>query len=198
MINVFVVMGKSGAGKDTLFRALISDKSLNLNPVILYTDRPMRPGEVEGIDYYFLSPMEFSSKLLNCEFDEYREYSTAQGMWHYGTSLNSLEDGKNYILVNSPNAVQTLMLKTSNNFKFHLIYVDVCGYLRLMRSATRVAGKAVLDDSIVSEICRRYLEDDKDFGNVEKRFDVVKVDNNADINRAINEATKFIRGIIND
>ena len=53
MGKIFLLMGKSTSGKDTIYKSLISDKNLNLKKVVLYTTRPMRDGECDGVQYFF-------------------------------------------------------------------------------------------------------------------------------------------------
>ena len=53
MAKIFFVLGKSCSGKDTIFKKLKEDRELNLNTVTGYTTRPMREGEINGVEYFF-------------------------------------------------------------------------------------------------------------------------------------------------
>lgn len=55
--NLFVISGKSGVGKSTLIKELC--RLYNMEKVIPYTSRDRRPGEVEDLDYHFVSADEF-------------------------------------------------------------------------------------------------------------------------------------------
>ena len=55
MGKIFYIMGKSATGKDHLYEALIGREELNLHPVVLYTTRPIRKGERDGREYYFVN-----------------------------------------------------------------------------------------------------------------------------------------------
>ena len=46
-------MGKSAAGKDRIYSLLAGNKELNLKKLVLYTTRPIRAGEQDGVQYYF-------------------------------------------------------------------------------------------------------------------------------------------------
>ena len=61
MSKLFCIMGKSASGKDTIFKRLVQDEALNLKTVVSYTTRPMREGEQEGVEYYFVSPKTLNS-----------------------------------------------------------------------------------------------------------------------------------------
>jgi guanylate kinase len=76
---LFVISGPSGVGKGTIKDALLL-KLQDIKLSISATTRSMREGEVEGRDYFYLSPEEFSDKLENDEFLEYAPvYSNMYG-----------------------------------------------------------------------------------------------------------------------
>ena len=53
MGKIILIMGKSSSGKDHIYKGLLKNSSLNLKKVVLYTTRPMRQGEQDGVQYYF-------------------------------------------------------------------------------------------------------------------------------------------------
>ena len=86
MPEIAFLMGKSSSGKDNIFKALVGDKELNLKTVIMYTTRPMRAGEADGVEYYFVDDktaceLENSDKII-----EMRKYQTVYGEWKYFTA----------------------------------------------------------------------------------------------------------------
>lgn len=84
--TIYIVSAPSGAGKTSLVRALVG-QAPDLRVSISHTTRPKRPGEVDGIDYYFVSQGEFF-KLR----DEGAFIETAQVFGHYyGTSKMEIE-----------------------------------------------------------------------------------------------------------
>lgn len=83
--RLFVVAGPSGVGKDTLIRELIGRWPFYLS--ISATTRPMRPGEVDGGDYIFLSEDEFSRWVAEDRFLEWAEFSSRR----YGTPRQPVE-----------------------------------------------------------------------------------------------------------
>ena len=67
---LFVISGASGVGKGTINRILLSElEGIKLS--ISMTTRPMREGEVEGQDYFYVSAPEFAARVENNEFLEY-------------------------------------------------------------------------------------------------------------------------------
>ena len=95
--RLIVVSGPSGAGKSTLIRASLEEVPELAYSVSATTRRP-RPGEVDGIDYIFLSRQEFERWIQECRFLEWAEYSGNL----YGTPERMVEEfldeGKSVIL----------------------------------------------------------------------------------------------------
>ncbi|MEZ6058572.1 MAG: guanylate kinase [Planctomycetaceae bacterium] len=87
--QVVVLSGPSGSGKTTIVHRLLQESPVRLQMSISATTRPIRPGEVNGRDYYFLSPQEFETKRLNGEFLEFAEVHRS-GYW-YGTLTSELD-----------------------------------------------------------------------------------------------------------
>jgi guanylate kinase len=70
---VFVITGTSGEGKSTLARLLL-ERVPELELAVSATTRARRPGEVDGRDYWFISPEEFDRRLAAGEFLEHVEW----------------------------------------------------------------------------------------------------------------------------
>ena len=95
---LLVVSAPSGCGKDTIIAEVLKkfdDAFLSVS----MTTRPMRPGEVEGVNYYFVTQPEFEEKIDCGEMLEYARY----GSNYYGTPAGPvrklLEEGKTVILI---------------------------------------------------------------------------------------------------
>ena len=68
------------------------------------TTRPPREGEINGVDYHFLTPAEFLSELDNNRMLE----ATCFNDWAYGTPITSLDDKKINVLVLNPEGINIL------------------------------------------------------------------------------------------
>jgi len=86
-VPVIVVTGPSGAGKGTLIAELLR-RLPQLEHAVSATTREQRPGEVNGREYWFLSPEEFERRLQAGDFLEYRIYVSGK---RYGTLHSELE-----------------------------------------------------------------------------------------------------------
>ena len=71
--KLYVVSGPSGVGKNTILSRIVSTQP-NVQYSVSATSRPMRPGEVEGISYYFLDRPGFERLIEQDELLEYAEY----------------------------------------------------------------------------------------------------------------------------
>ena len=95
--NLVVISGPSGAGKGTICKALV-ERDKNLFVSVSATTRAPRKGEIDGVNYHFLTKEDFFDKVNKGEFLEHAEvYGN-----HYGTLKSNIEElleaGKNVIL----------------------------------------------------------------------------------------------------
>ncbi len=89
--RLVIISGPSGAGKSTVVRRLLEECPVPLYLSVSATTRAPRPGEVDGKDYYFLSPEEFQRRRQAGEFLECKEVF-GRGDW-YGTLRSEVERG---------------------------------------------------------------------------------------------------------
>lgn len=95
--DLIVISGPSGAGKDSVVSKILND---NISLSVSATTREKREGEVDGVDYFFLSKQEFLEKMKN---DDFIEYAIVHGDNYYGTLksevLKKLDNKEDVILV---------------------------------------------------------------------------------------------------
>ena len=76
MGKIFCIMGKSSTGKDTLYQRLLDREDLKLQQIVSYTTRPIRAGEIDGIEYHFCTQKEKGALLAEGKVVEIRSYHT--------------------------------------------------------------------------------------------------------------------------
>lgn len=168
MIDILILTGKSCSGKDSIARELI--KNHGYQRLVTYTDRPMREGEVDGVDYHFLSTHEFLEKINSDFFLEYRFYNTEFGIWHYGSSVDSFKVANSKTLaILTPEAFSKLK---KHNIPYTSVYIKVTDKTIKQRQIERN------DDEF--EATRRFNADKHDFKDVEKLVDYIINNNNID------------------
>lgn len=161
MAKIFVIMGKSATGKDSVYRRIVENKECKLKTVTCYTTRPIRQGEQNGREYYFVSEFEMNSLMKEEKIIECRKYHTVHGVWYYFTANDGqidLSDG-NYVIIGSIMVYQKLTQYYGNNIVVP-IYIEVDNEERLLRAIQR--EKLQMNPNY-SEVCRRYLADEEDF-----------------------------------
>ncbi len=162
MRKVFCLMGKSNAGKDTMFRRLLAREELGLKPVISYTTRPIRACEQNGREYFFvplsrIQAFERAGKLI-----ERRDYRTACGVWTYCTvDDGQIQSGGMYLVITTLTAYKKLRAYYGEDSVVPLyLYVD--DEERLRRAMRREKQQKRPD---YEEMCRRFLADNYDFSS---------------------------------
>lgn len=163
MGKVFCIMGKSGSGKDTIFKEIIKDNSLNLKKIVGYTTRPKRVEENDGVEYNFIDDDMINKFIQKNKVIELRKYDTVNGIWYYGT----MDDGQINLQTNSYIVISTL--GSYSSFKKYFgsnnvipLYIDVDDGIRLQRILNREMSE---DSPNYKEICRRFIADSEDFSN---------------------------------
>ncbi len=95
---LIVVSGPSGVGKGTVLKEFMNDPELNLSYSVSMTTRGMRPGEQEGVNYYYVSREEFEKTIAEGGLLEWTEFVGN----YYGTPLKEVErlreEGVNVLL----------------------------------------------------------------------------------------------------
>lgn len=192
MGNIFVVMGKSASGKDSIYRKLLEVKFLNLKECIIYTTRPLRDGEVQGREYHFINDDEFHKMQKSGKMIEYRTYNTVFGPWNYATMDDGQFDGES----------DCIMIGTLESFarirdyfgetRVHSVYIEVDDYTRLLRAVEREHSQ---DNPGYVEMCRRFIADSEDFSedNIKKNGIKKRFINNS-IDECVNEIAGYIGG----
>ena len=89
--RLVIISGPSGAGKSTVVRRLLQQCDVPLRLSVSATTRSPRPGEEEGVHYYFLSQEQFHRRRLAGEFLECKEVF-GRGDW-YGTLRSEVATG---------------------------------------------------------------------------------------------------------
>lgn len=160
MGKIYYMMGKSSSGKDTLFKE-VKEALPFLNTIVLYTTRPIREGEEDGVEYFFvpeetLDIYEKENKLI-----ELRSYNTVHGVWKYATVDDGQIDlaGSDYIVIGTLESYSK-MCKYFGQDKLVPIYIEVEDGERLLRALERERGQ---ECPRYAELCRRFLADTEDF-----------------------------------
>lgn len=161
MGRIYYLLGKSATGKDTLYKEILKRRP-KLRTVTMYTTRPIREGETDGVEYFFTDREELERQLASGKVIESRTYQTIAGPWTYYT----VDDGQFDVADDE----SCLMIGTLESYdkmcayfeagKMVPIYIEVPDGIRLLRAVKREENQKKPN---YREVCRRYLADEKDF-----------------------------------
>ena len=190
MGKIFYIMGKSASGKDTIYKKILEDMP-ELKTVVIYTTRPIRDGEKEGVEYYFTDERKLKEFQKAGKVIESRTYQTVYGPWIYCTG----DDGQfeldryDYLMIGT--------LESYGNIRRYFggetvvpVYVFVDDGIRLSRALEREKAQT---SPKYAEMCRRFLADEEDFKeeNLEKYGIDQKFENN-DLHKCIEQIEGMI------
>jgi guanylate kinase len=161
-IKVVALFGKCAAGKDTIQNWLVATDS-NIKKIVSCTTRKPRDYEIDGVDYHFLSTLEFTQKVLDGSMLEAVSFRDN----FYGAAIDELDENKINIAVFELNGIHALL--DDPRLDVMCIYIDTNDKIRLLRCLKREENPNCL------EICQRFIEEDKEFSNFD--FDHFVFDN---------------------
>ena len=191
MGRIFYLMGKSASGKDTIYKRLL-EACPELKTVVLYTTRPMREGETDGVEYYFTTPERLEAFETAGRIIELRTYQTVYGPWSYATVDDGRIDLENgdYLMIGTLESYE----KMRDYYGAEVVeplYVTVDDGLRLERALDRERQQR---EPKYAELCRRFLADEEDFSEENrKRCGILREYCNDNLEVCVQEILKSIR-----
>lgn len=194
MGRIFYIMGKSATGKDTVYKEILK-RFPNLKTIVMYTTRPIRENETDGVEYHFRTISEMESLKESGKMIELRVYQTIVGPWYYFTMDDGqfdLSGEKNCLMIGTLESYEK-MIQYFGKELIVPIYIEIPDGVRLMRAAER---EAMQKKPNFREVCRRYLADEDDFTEerlnylgIEKRFE------NLDLEKCLDQISEEVRSI---
>lgn len=160
MAKLYVIMGKSSTGKDTVYRRIV--EKTDVTTITMYTTRPMRAGEAQGREYFFIDEETLADLEKEDKIIELRAYNTVHGIWKYLT----VDDGQ----INPESEEKYLIIATLEAYEKYLayygkevvvpIYIEVDDRTRIHRALQREDAE---QNPKYKEMCRRFIADEEDF-----------------------------------
>ena len=183
--KLFVLSGPSGSGKTTIAKNIVSNIN-NIVFAISHTTRPMREGETNGRDYYFIDIETFTAMKRRGEFAESAEVFGN----YYGTTQaeikRAVDDGNDVLLEIDVNGANQIRNKYSDSILIFLLAPD------RDELEKRLIGRKTDSDE---EIRRRLNVGNKEITEVDK-YDYIIV--NKDLNETLNRIGDIIQEVRNN
>ena len=193
MGKIYCVMVKSSSGKDTVYKKL-KEQYKEFRLIVPYTTRPIREGEKDGVEYYFVDPEQFRAMKEDGKVIESRSYNTKCGIWTYFTADDGQIDlsAADYLLIGTLVSYQALR-EYFGEEAIVPVYLEVEDGLRLARALERERRQ---EKPKYAEMCRRFLADEEDFSEenliksgITERF------GNEDFTECLNKIQRYIEEI---
>lgn len=192
MARIFIIMGKSATGKDTIYKRLLETEELKLKTAVIYTTRPIRKSEINGIEYIFSSEAELLELQKKNKIIEHRAYDTIHGTWHYFTVNDGQIDleSSDYLMLGTLESYVQIREYYGKDSVVP-IYLEVEDGIRLSRALHREQKQ---ENPKYAEMCRRFLADEEDFSedNLNK-YGIKQKYKNLDISICLHQIIKDIK-----
>lgn len=180
-----ILVGESAAGKDFIQKHL---EEGGYEPLVSTTTRPMREGEVEGKNYFFVDRETFEQGIKDDKFIEHRAYNTLVNgkpdTWYYGMRKMQLDPNKQYITVVDCDGAKGLMDYFGKNNCF-VVYVFAEDLTRQARAQSRGSFD-------LTEWTRRLADDSIKFKDVRNIANYVAV-NQLEDKDSVNDMLYYIQ-----
>ena len=185
MANIFIISGPSGSGQDSIIREL--KKRLDFDKIITTTTRSIRPEDIDGVSYYFISKEEFKDKISKNEFFEYALEDN--GNYYGGTyaELNRIKKSQKPVIWKIDYKGVLNAKKILPEAKSIFIYIPV----GLISSRLRKRGES-------EEMIKSRIEYAKGWYENENIFDYKIENREGELGFAVNEVLKIIKNEINN
>ena len=103
---IYILLGRTASGKDLIASKLVKS---GYKRIVTYTSRPKRSGEKDGISYNFVTKKAFERLISLNFFAEWRAYNTVDGIWYYGSSVESYElNNEDKIIILNPDGFRQI------------------------------------------------------------------------------------------
>ena len=187
--KIFALLGYMGVGKDTILKQVLKDMD-DVKPIISTTTRPMRKGETEWVEYYFIDDTEFFRR--GTDFVEQRIYHTKvkengvekDATWRYGIERAELEKDDYLIVIVDSVGYKELKNYVGNN-KIVPIFISA--------PQEELKARALARGDLEAEVDRRLKDDYERFMDFRVRTVYHEVKNGEG---RLEEAIKEVEGII--
>lgn len=190
MGKIFYLMGKSASGKDTIYKK-VKEQLLELKTIVIYTTRPIREGERDGVEYFFVDEEKLEQLQDAGKVIELRKYHTVHGLWQYFTVDDGQFDRKDHLIAIGTLESYVQLKKYFGEEKIVPFYIEVEDGVRLERALARERTQT---EPKYEEMCRRFLADAADFSADKlKEAEINHKYFNIDMDKCINEIVQDIQ-----
>ena len=188
MKKIICVVGRSGAGKDSFVDR--ASRKYQIPVLRSYTDRPIRPTEIEGREHKFVTKQKMNKILEKEDILAYTEINNNR----YCCTCNQLEDIEdNFVFyVINPEGIKYLQEKHQDKYDLSIISIQSEESIRRKRLNRRGDAKHVIN--------KRFLSEDEQFTIFEENSNnyTYRIDNNSKLDESYEDFAFIIQNILSE
>lgn len=158
--RLFLIIGKSLSGKDTLLNEILESESfckdIKLERLVRLTTRKPREDEVDGKTYHFITDKDYETKYKDNNKAIVTTFNSKYGKLHYITDLSVMDSNHNYIMTADPESIAPC--KKILKDKLCVIYLIPPTYSLIERFVNRKENELYASNKY-SEFYRRLIDD---------------------------------------
>ena len=189
--KIFCIIGYMAVGKDTIVKEASEILGDKVKVLVSHTTRPMRKGEKEGREYYFINNKEFLKMKEYGAFVESRKYNTkveengkiTDATWFYGLSAEEVESSEYSIVIVDSDGYMELREKYGRDIVIP-IYISVKDEV--------IKERALARGDLEEEVNRRIADDKKRFLNFRVNIVYKTIKNEGNIEDTVEEFVGYI------
>ena len=196
---IFMLIGKSSCGKDTIYKELL--KQFDVDPIVVHTTRSMRVNEIDGVTYHFdtydryKEYVDSNEMVASSKYTLYDKSGNPYDAYYYTVKDDLLIGEKPKIVIGNPNLYSQYISFLGLGIVYPII-IEVDDGVKLERALKREREQIKPN---YLEMCRRFIRDSEDYSP--ENFKMIGLDRfpsfeNDNLHKCIDRVSIYIKAMI--
>jgi guanylate kinase len=180
--NIVIISGPSGAGEDSIIEGLRAYGQVNR--IITTTTRDMRPGEIQGTSYHFISKEEFEEKIKHNEMVEWAKQYNGQ---YYGVTISELERA------NALPGIGAWKIEYQGVMTAKKLFPEILAIFVMADSLDVLIQRIRMRGNVSDKFIEERMEYTKEWLKHEDIYDYKVINHQGKLNEAIQEVAEILK-----